>query len=83
MMAPAHIRAGAICFFLKGFQIYCLGSLGIGLFVERDFLAFAECAHARRFKGRGMNKDILAAAFGCNKTKTFVAIEEFYCSDGH
>src|SRR5205814_6051192 len=55
----------------------------IRLNVELNALTFGKVAHARRFDGRGMDENVLAAAFRCNEAEAFGSVEEFYCSDRH
>ena len=46
--------------------------------IESDFVTFVQSWDARTLERRGMNKNVLAAVVGRNKSETFGTIEKFY-----
>jgi len=75
-------RPGRRCGSLSDFQIDRLRAALVRLDVEGHPLTFHQTAHARGFNSRGMDENVLLAAFRRDKTKTLLRIEELDSSNG-
>src|ERR1700681_4827620 len=51
--------------------------------IERNFLAFAQCAETRARHRRNVHEHVAASAVGRDKSKTLVAIEELHGAGQH
>src|SRR5438105_2563610 len=65
-------------------QIYRRGLALLAAFeLEGDLLAFPQIADSRPLDGRDMNKHVLGAVIGLNKSIALLRVEPLYRADSH